>query len=396
MRSQDVLARLGGDEFTLLLDRIHGRERGDRDRRARRRRVRATVRDRRPALQHLGEHRHRDQPRRLRRRRDAAHPRRRRAVPGQAAGPQPHRGVRRRAARVDPAPPRRRAGAARRAGGAARSSRGSSPRSSCAPGGSWAPRRSRAGRTPSAGMLDAGEFVPLAEEAGLVYALDDTIVRCAVEARAGAPGCRCRRRRSASGATCRPGSSRARVRPSGSPTCSSARAATPNLIGLEITETAILPDVQAAAREIADARASSASRSRSTTSAPGHSSLTLLRSLPIDRVKIDQTFVRELGTRRASDAAIVRSVVTLAKDLGLEVVAEGVETPEQAQDARRARLPVRAGLPVGQGDPARGPHRAAARPGERHAHAANSGSPKWNSGDRRWMTGSPQPPESRK
>ena len=106
----------------------------------------------------------------------------------------------------------------------------------------------------------------------------------------------------------------------------------PNLIGIEITETAILPDVKAAAREIAAARELGIKVALDDFGT-GHSSLTLLRSLPIDRVKIDQTFVREL-TRDARDAAIVRSVITLASDLGLEVVAEGVETPEQARAAR--------------------------------------------------------------
>jgi len=56
--------------------------------------------------------------------------------------------------------------------------------------------------------------------------------------------------------------------------------------------------------------------------------------LPIDRVKIDQTFVRELSSDDRA-AAIVRSVLTLANDLGLEVVAEGVETPVQAKLLRQ-------------------------------------------------------------
>ena len=105
----------------------------------------------------------------------------------------------------------------------------------------------------------------------------------------------------------------------------------PSMIGLEITETAILPDVQAAARSRSRARGSSASRSRSTTSAPGHSSLTLLRSLPIDRVKIDQTFVRELGRDAAGDGDRPQRDQRGASDLGIEVVAEGVETPAQAE-----------------------------------------------------------------
>jgi diguanylate cyclase (GGDEF)-like protein len=181
---------------------------------------------------------------------------------------------------------------------------------------------------PERGMLDAGHFVPTAEEAGLVYTLDDTTVRCAVEARSALAlagiedSFRIWCNVSAGQFT--------RARPTerlanllASTGCS------PSMIGLEITETAILPDVRAAAREIAGAQELGIKVALDDFGT-GHSSLTLLRSLPIDRVKIDQTFVRELG-RDDRATAIIRSVVTLAKDLGLEVVAEGVETPDQAQ-----------------------------------------------------------------
>ena len=178
------------------------------------------------------------------------------------------------------------------------------------------------------GLREAWTFVPLAEDAGLVFALDDAIVRNAVEARAelALMGMETDFR-----IWCNVSANQlTRARPTERLLALLERSGCdPNLIGIEITETAILPDVDAAAREIAEARRVGIKVALDDFGT-GHSSLTLLRSLPIDKVKIDQTFVREL-TRDARVVAIVRSVINLAGDLGLEVVAEGVETAEQAR-----------------------------------------------------------------
>ncbi len=60
----------------------------------------------------------------------------------------------------------------------------------------------------------------------------------------------------------------------------------------------------------------------------GYSSLSYLRRYPIDRIKIDQSFVRDM-TEHASSAALVRSILAMACNLGLKTIAEGVETPGQ-------------------------------------------------------------------
>ena len=60
----------------------------------------------------------------------------------------------------------------------------------------------------------------------------------------------------------------------------------------------------------------------------GYSSFSYLSRLPVDRLKLDRSLIHSLTTQR-KDAAIVRSIISLGKDLGVSVIAEGVETEDQ-------------------------------------------------------------------
>jgi diguanylate cyclase (GGDEF)-like protein/PAS domain S-box-containing protein len=103
--------------------------------------------------------------------------------------------------------------------------------------------------------------------------------------------------------------------------------ADPRGLGLEITETAFMqatPEVIAQLRELTEAGIGLAIDDFGT----GWSSLTYLKDLPVDTIKIDRTFTEGLGVR-TEETAIVSSVVRLAQVLGRSVVIEGMETTEQ-------------------------------------------------------------------
>ena len=100
----------------------------------------------------------------------------------------------------------------------------------------------------------------------------------------------------------------------------------PELLQLEITESRALPSGRGATRVADELRAMGVSIAIDDFGT-GFSSLVQLQRLPVDEIKIDRSFVATMA-HSPSDAAIVRSTIDLARNLGLRVTAEGVETDE--------------------------------------------------------------------
>ena len=135
----------------------------------------------------------------------------------------------------------------------------------------------------------------------------------------------------------------------------------PTRLELEVTESTLLGNVDTA--ELAMFRLKALGvRLALDDFGTGYSSLLYLRRFPFDKLKIDRSFVHSIE-RAADAAAIVHAVVSLGRGLGMKVTAEGVETAEQHLFLRAAGIHSHAGLPLRPPRPGRGYHDAAGRAG---------------------------------
>jgi EAL domain-containing protein (putative c-di-GMP-specific phosphodiesterase class I) len=101
----------------------------------------------------------------------------------------------------------------------------------------------------------------------------------------------------------------------------------PRLLKLELTESMVLDNINETIEKMQQLKTMGV-RFSMDDFGTGYSSLAYLTRLPLDQLKIDQSFVRNIGLQ-ASDSAVIDTIIGLGRSLGLEVIAEGVETAEQ-------------------------------------------------------------------
>jgi EAL domain-containing protein (putative c-di-GMP-specific phosphodiesterase class I) len=110
----------------------------------------------------------------------------------------------------------------------------------------------------------------------------------------------------------------------------------PQCLELELTESTVMHDVDAAIATLQGLKSLGVSLSVDDFGT-GYSSLSYLENLPLDKLKIDRSFVRDIGAAEGeNEGVLAQAIISLGHNLGLHVVAEGVETDAQVRFLRRA------------------------------------------------------------
>lgn len=193
---------------------------------------------------------------------------------------------------------------------------------------------------PDLGRVAPQQFVPVAEEAGLIVELGERVLHRV---------CRQLAQWRATGTPTLPVAvnvsaqqlQRSNIRDRVLAICSET-GVQPHLLQIELTESALMREIDRQTAALEGLRAAGV-RVSIDDFGTGYSSLSYLKHLPIDHLKIDRSFVRDM-TVDANDAAIVSAIISMARSLRLETIAEGVETRQHAM--RLASL----GCSFAQGD----------------------------------------------
>lgn len=180
---------------------------------------------------------------------------------------------------------------------------------------------------PERGLVSPAEFIPLAEDTGLIVEIGDDVLQAACEqlARWQHDDGVMKNLELAVNVSARQFRQPNFVEQVTQALKSSG--ADPKLLKLELTESLVLDNVEDTVEKMNALKKQGIGFSMDDFGT-GQSSLSYLKTLPLDQLKIDQSFVRDIVTD-TNDAVIVQTIIVMARSLGLDVIAEGVETHQQ-------------------------------------------------------------------
>ncbi len=178
---------------------------------------------------------------------------------------------------------------------------------------------------PVRGLVAPGQFIALAEETGLILSIGEWVIRTACQQLKAWEGS------AAAGLQLAVNVSARQFRNAGFVQQVEAivleTGAQAHLLKLELTESMVLDNIADTIQKMQQLRALGVHFALDDFGT-GYSSLAYLTQLPLDQLKIDQSFVRNIGLQ-AGDSAVIDTIISLARSLNLEVIAEGVETSAQ-------------------------------------------------------------------